>query len=138
MQLKRDTDYAMRIIMRLAQQDAIPGKLTAPVSLLEICRETGVPRTSAARICNRMVDAGMLQSATSGSPTTQAYISLCDPNAITAKDVICLTEGRLDLFAVFDKNTELYRRFGEVFDDAARRIDEALSDVTVGDILKKQ
>ena len=56
MQLKRDTEYALRILMCVARQE--DGRMTA----LEISKRTAVPASIAARLCQKMTDAKLMKS----------------------------------------------------------------------------
>ena len=60
MQLKRDTDYAIRILLVMAEP-ALSKKELQGLDLKTICEKTSVSRQIAIRLCGLLSDAGFIK-----------------------------------------------------------------------------
>ena len=132
MQLKRDTDFALRLLLCVAEHgckenDAIP--------LQTLSTRAKVPVTIAGRLCTKMVDSGLLQCVCKpgGARGYLPTASLCGKNLY---DVICAIEGHDDLFAIFDKSTALFASGLKVFARADQKFVDAMKQVTLHQLME--
>lgn len=136
MQLKRDTDYALRILLCAVQktrQDEV--WMTIP----EISKQTSIPATITGRLCRKLTDAKLLQVMELTEDASRYAMYAIDPASLhkSVFDVICVIEGRSDLFAIFNKSTELYSLCKEFFEDTDRNLTDSLKRMTLSAFQKK-
>ena len=124
MQLKRDTEYALRILMCAAKQTQ------NGITALEISRHTAVPVSITIRLCKKLADAKLMQ-AVSISKNTTGYLLCEEALNQTLYDVISIVEGHSELFAVFDKTTEMFSAGLQYFEDAEKKITCLLKQLTL-------
>lgn len=110
MQLKRDTEYALRILNAIARSSDIrkdPPYIGVPLS--EIRALSGVPGVAIDRICSKLESAGLIacQKEKSGE---KVYTAASDLRQKSLLDVIRTTEQGIPLFAVFDKDSGFFQR----------------------------
>lgn len=130
MQLKRDTDYALRMLLYLArQEDSGESGIAVP----EISRQTSIPVAVASRLCKKLENARLLKMVESAGHRAQ-FAPHNDVLDKTVFDVICAAEGNCSLFAVFDKTTELYAAGKDVFETIERKLADALAHITIGEL----
>lgn len=133
MQFKRDTDYALRLLLCAARQrQADPPEI--PVQVLS--REAQVPLTIANRLCAKMVDAELLRTVNSAG-NARGYLLSENAMSRTLYDVVCAIEGHSDLFAVFDQSTELFSNGQVHFQAAEGQFESALSKVTLQQLIEQ-
>ncbi len=101
MQLKRDTDYALRLLLCAARNADPKG-----ISLQELCRQTLVPRTIAARLCHTLAQENILKENSIESHLYYSFNYMASEK--TLFDIIQTTEGTVSLFNVFDRSSEVY------------------------------
>lgn len=130
MQLKRDTDYALRILLFIAKQKSQDG---AGVTIAELSKNTAVPTTITSRLCRKLSDAGFLDPVDKCTKYTIPYSALKK----TILDVICAVEGYGNLFAVFDPSTELYAICKDYFGQVNQQLENSLKSITVADLIDK-
>ncbi len=100
MQLKRDTDYALRLWLCIF-------KSKSEMTLVELCKATAVPKTIALRLCQRLLEANLLSVTGDGDTGSSYFISPSAAN-MTLFDLIQAVEGSCKLFAVFDQTNAQY------------------------------
>lgn len=127
MQLKRDTDYALRLLLCAARQTC--GKASG-ISLQDLSRETMVPTAIATRLCLKMTDADLLQPAVNSGKAKRYLLGKGAMNK-TLYDVICAVEAHNDIFAVFDRSTELFSSGSSYFQRVEQELESALNKVTL-------
>ena len=133
MQLKRDTDYALKILLNIAESINASENSEA-VSLREISLNTKIPKQIAGRLCERLSEAGFIHECTEGGTGTYAADEVLSD--VTLFDVVEAVEGTSEIFAVFDKNSELYRKYGSALDHTEGKIADELKKLSIGTILK--
>lgn len=131
MQLKRDTDYAIRILLVMAEP-ALNKKELQRMDLKTICEKTSVPRQIALRLCGLLSDAGFMKEETDGSTT---YIPGNDLLEKTVLDIIDAVEGQSNLFAVFDRRAEIYTKYGLALASVNAALSDELNKITIRTIL---
>jgi|GEM_PF-1315329 len=110
MQLKRDTDYAVRILYCLHQNHvADKSAVRKGVTISEIAMQTGTPKPVAGRICESLKEKGMIYLTDEQPATEKAYYSTEELLKYSLLDVIEAVEGTGEIFAVFDKRSEAYK-----------------------------
>ena len=76
MQLKRDTDFALRILFCLKQNhDKKDAEGPEGLTLTEIAKQTGVPKLAAGRICDCLQARGMIRLSGDREYTEKEYSS---------------------------------------------------------------
>ena len=130
MQLKRDTDYALRLVLGVAKYADENGIL-----LVELCRHASVPQTIAARLCSKLVKAELLKENKTESQMT--YSGGDNFQNKTLLDVVQAIEGTADMFAVFDRSTELYACGKYEFALSERQLTESLGGISLQKLTNK-
>ena len=139
MQLKRDTDFALRILFCLKQnhdkKDAEgPGGLT----LTEIAKRAGVPKLAAGRICDCLQARGMIRLSGGQEHTEKAYFSAEELLTFSLLDIVEAVEGTGQLFAVFSRNSSMYRSCGDQIMKAQQRAEDVLAKTTLDILFNSQ
>ena len=132
MQLKRDTDYAIRILLVMAEP-ALSKKELQGLDLKTICEKTSVPRQIAIRLCGLLSDAGFIKKEETDGSTT--YIPESDLLEKTVLDIIDAVEGQSNLFAVFDRRAEIYTKYGLALASVNAALSAELNKITLQTIL---
>lgn len=127
MQLKRDTDYAFRILLVMAE--SATDKEFQGLKAKEICEKTDVPRQIVLRLCNLLSAMGFIKKDEADKSTI--YIPESDLPKKTLLDVIQVIEGQTNLFAVFDRRTEIYQRYGFMTESVNNILSNELSKITL-------
>ena len=137
MQLKRDTDYALRILFHIGEQCSAKEEVPSGLSLLDISSRTGIPRISAQRICGYFVASKALLSARTKDNETRYYPG---PRFYRQSllSIIETIERSADLFAVFEKNSHFYKLRGQRLQAAQQAVEQTLDDITLEDLLTKK
>lgn len=133
MQLKRDTDYALRILLCAAKQDP---ENKFGMTVPEFSKNTSVPVTIASRLCRNLADAKFL-NVTDPSDGCVRYMLRQSAFKKTLLNVICAVEDHGDLFAVFDRATELYAICRDYFDKVNHQLSNSLNSITIAELLEK-
>jgi len=134
MQLKRDTDYALRIILCIGESWLDSRADPDGLSLSEISLHTGVPKISVNRICGNLKDRMILSS----GRTTEKSVSFYPCPAffrLSLLDIIEASEDNVNLFALFDRTNRLYSAQTERLQRVQNDIESILSGTTVEDLL---
>ncbi len=127
MQLKRNTDYALRILLCVAEYPDENG-----IPLPKLCKHSSIPHTIAVRLCRKLVDENILTETTIGNRTFFAINP--GANNITLYDVILAIEGTVDLFAVFDHSTELYMQCGDNLNIIEEWLTKGLKEINIREL----
>lgn len=135
MQLKRDTDFALRILFCIKQnQDKKDAESPGGLTLTEIAKQTGVPKLAAGRICDRLQVKGMIRLSGEQEHMEKTYSSTEELLTFSLLDIIEAVEGTGQLFAVFNRNSSMYRSCRGQIMKAQKRAENALAKTTL-DIL---
>lgn len=110
--------------MCVARQE--DGRMTA----LEISKRTAVPASIAARLCQKMTDAKLMKSVDISKNSTGYLMSDGALNK-TLYDVISAVEGHSELFAVFDRTTEMFSAGSQYFEGAEEKLTDLLKQLTL-------
>ena len=131
MQLKRDTDYAFRIVCCVSRLSEGEDGAHA-VTLLTIIRQTGVARRNAKRVCDYLSDSDVLKKQDSGG-----VIAFSKGEAwkrASLLDVVSAVEGTADIFAVFDKKQQAFRDMEDRLGLVKEAVEEALKSVRLDEL----
>ena len=104
MQLRRETDYALRIMIFFS---SLQRTNKEKVSFGEICRETKVPFLSAKRICQTFERKGWAEFFEEGTNLTVTPISTIED--ITLQNILEVFDDEVKPFHIFDKRNKQYR-----------------------------
>jgi len=135
MQLKRETDYALRIVFYIGEQWAEKGRSSCGFDLSELSMQAGVPRLAAGRVCGYLENGGIIVSyrADSGElrwrPCEGFY-------GRTMLDIIEAVEGQVQLFAVFDRKNRFFGMYGAKLRRLQSRFCAVFSEFSVEELLK--
>ena len=114
MQLKRDTDYAVRILyclyLRHTDDDS---NVKNGLTLSEIAMQARVPKAVAGRICEYMAEKGFIFLVDDQTAVEKTYYSTEKLLSYSLRDIIKAVEGTVEIFAVFDQRTEMYKKCGD-------------------------
>ena len=132
MQLKRDTDYALRVLYCLKQHDeANPKHQSSGLTLSEIAAQTGLTRLVAARICECLCDKGILRESKRPDKEDTIFSPRQALSSLTLLDVVVDVEGTGQLFAVFDKKSAAYRSCEAEMMSVQRNAEKVLAQTTL-------
>jgi len=136
MQLKRDNDYAMRILFCLKETIVFgEDKQQISFTLSEIASKCGLMRTSTRRICDCLAESGLIHiSKTDGTGETAYY---ADPSMLKRSllDVVEAIENTGKIFAVFDKKTRMYKKCRNKLERVERKCERVLATAFLEDLI---
>lgn len=132
MQLKKDTDYAIRILLVMAEA-VQEKKETQGWKIKAISENAVVPRQIALRLCNLLSDAGFIKKEEADGCTT--FIPGSGLLEKTVLDIIDAVEGQSNLFAVFDRRTDIYTKYGLALASVNAALSDELNTITIQVIL---
>ena len=139
MQLKRDTDYALRILYCLKlNNDDRGADTTHGMTLTEIAAQTGTPKIVAGRVCENLKENGMIQMISEQEAAERVYASDGTLLNTTLLDVIEAVEGTGQLFAVFDKRSAVYKNCEMQIQNVQKRTDKVLARATLGKLFEQE
>ena len=126
MQLKRDTEYALRIMVYMAEYLKSHASQKG-ISSSNVISKTGIPLVSFNRICERLGDKGIIVRKNYNEGEKMLY-----PGKFFWEQSIfslgeCM-EGNMDIFAVFDKNTFLTHTYGKELMNIQKEVKDVLMD----------
>ena len=133
MQLKRDTEYAMRIMVYIAEHLKQSGKRTGTPSSTVIAN-TGIPMVTSNRICSRLEDTGMIRKEISKDGEKWLYPG----NGFWEQSILSIgeaVEGNMKIFVIFDKNSSLSQSYGKKLQETQNSLDYILSKTTLESIV---
>lgn len=133
MQLKRDTDYALRIILYIVKQSE-PEKTW--LSIYDLSKNTAVSPAIIARLCRSLAEAKIL-NVTPSTDKTVKFALRRGAMKKTVLDIIRAVEGHNDLFAVFNRSTELYCICKDYFDETEQQFTDSLEALTIMQLKEK-
>ena len=132
MQLKLTTDYALRLLCRLANE-------RHPLSVRELSEDLGIPKRYTAKVMGTLKDAGLVES-TSGAKG--GYELMGSPCSVTLLDVVKAVEGTTDVSprrqdpdTPYSSNPGANHRIHQAYDILQRGIEFGLSRITVADLI---
>ena len=134
MQLKRDTEYALRIQFCFESGNAQEEAPSQSLTINELCVGTGIPRIGLVRICARLEEAGFIRSET-GETGEVCYRHTDSLKNATLLDIIRVTEPGSQLFGVFDRSSLFYKAREHQLQAYQDRFEQFLSQLTMGSIL---
>ena len=134
MQLKRDTDYALRILFYIGGQQSGTDAASNGFSSSDISTQTGVPRMSVDRICGYLGEKRIIAAKTAENGE---YLYYPGPGfgRKSLLEVVRAAEGGADIFAVFDRKSPFYRAHGARLREIQAGLDKLLSDISLKDFL---
>ena len=137
MQLKRDTEYALRILFCFETELMEKQTGADGLSIGEIGTRSGVPRVGADRVCGYLEEAGLIASSSKGSGET-VYQPKTDLRDTSLLDVLRLTEPSSQLFAVFDKSSFFYKIAEPQLQEVQTAAEKIMSELTIGRIAEAE
>ncbi len=134
MQLKRDTDYALRIMICTAKHIQ-KNNIDKGVLMADIATDTGIPKLAFNRICSRLEEKGMLYTATGAKGEKLLYpgVDFWQQSILTIGEAV---EGNMKVFILFDKNASPAPYYKESLTKAQKNLEDALSDATLESMLE--
>lgn len=139
MQLKRDTDYALRVMHCLktaGESDAQSDRQR--LTLSEIALRTSIPRIMAGRICSRLHAKGMIALCCDREGGELVYHMESGPLQYTLLDVVNIMEGTSRLFAVFDPRTSMYRGCENVLNEVQNEFEKLMVAISLEKLFEKR
>lgn len=133
MQMKRDTEYALRILYAVAGGPAPKEEpFRGGATLNDISALSGVPRIGIDRICGQLEAAGLIQSRSEEGGEV-LYAPAPDLMQKSLLDITRATEQGMSLFAVFDKGSDFFFRNEARILRLQDRAETLLNDEKLGD-----
>jgi len=139
MQLKRDTDYAIRVLFCL--KDTIVsegGKRQISFTLSEIASNIGLMRPTTRRICDLLTERGLIRRSDTGAAGEIAYYAERSMLRHSLLDVIEAVESTGNILAVFDRKTHMYRNCKTELGRVRKRCERILSSALLEDVIGKK
>ena len=139
MQLKRETDFAIRILYCLYRNcaDREFGNRLG-LTLTEIAAQTKVPKTIAGRICEYLLDKKMIHFVPWEEYSEKSFHATSALLAFSLKDVVEAVEGHGRLFAIFDKNSNAFAACRDQLLMVEEKVDEVLEETTLGMLFERK
>lgn len=134
MQLKKDTDYAWRIMICTAkhiQKD----NYNKGVLMADIVADTGIPKPAFNRICSTLEEKGMLYTAIGAKGERLLYpgVDFWQQSILSIGEAV---EGNMKVFVLFDKNAGPTRYYAESLTKIQNNLEDVLSDATLESMLR--
>ena len=101
MNLQRNTDYALRIIICILKLCSNKTIYRHGISMYNICVQTGVQNFTASRICELLCQKNLLLSSYATDGSSSGYLPSESLERLTLLELINIIEGNTDLFALF-------------------------------------
>ena len=134
MQLKRDTEYAMRIMICIAEDRRKNGKKSGvPVS--NVISSTGIPKVTFDRICGNLEEKGMIRKEITGEGEKYMYPGkgFWKQSVLSIGEAI---EGNMEMFAVFDRSSCVIQKYGDKLKETQEKLNHVLSEITMESIVE--
>jgi len=136
MQLKRDTDFALRMLFCLKQhRDNTEIDESNGLTLTEIAAQTGVPRIVAKRICECLQAKKVLFVSYNQEDDEKTFYSAGDLSAFSLLDVIEAVEGTGRLFAAFSRSSSMYKNCKDQILKIQKKTENILSKTSLDSFL---
>ena len=126
MQLKKETGYALHILLCMAE--------AAPMSIKEICSKTRIPWQPALRTCRVLVENGCLKARETGNVIY--YLAGHQVTELSMYDVIRMTEGENGLFSLLSQDDALWQTCGRMLAETGGEVEKTLKGVTIGMLMQ--
>lgn len=132
MLLKRDTDVALRVLFCLKQNcERNDAEGSRGLTLAEIAKRTGVPKLTAGRICDCLLARGMIHQSLEQNQSEKIYYSTKELGSFSLLDVVKATERTVQIFGLFDRNSNMYKHCRDRIMDTQKIIENLLSKTTL-------
>ena len=135
MQLKRDTDFAIRILFSIKADFEKKGAEGAGLTVSELSARTGLPKLTVARLSEHLEEKGMLKALPDQPGAERVYYSANGFLGYSLLDVIEAVEGNCRIFSVFDKHNPSYRKYGGQLEKLENDIETLLANVPLSRLL---
>ena len=138
MQLKRETDYALRVLFCLKEtilMDAEGPQKSLSVS--QIATHIGGMRTTTQRICERLAQAELIRTSSADDRGEKTYYATPDMLTRSMLDVVEAIEGTGKVFAVFDRRSLLYKTCGKKLDRVQKKYERYLASTPLTSLIGK-
>ena len=106
MNLQRNTDYALRIIICILELCKKKSAYRHGISIYNICIQTGVQKITASRICESLYQKNLLIQSLPRDGSPSGYLPSDSLERLTLLELIYIIEGNTDIFALFNKNNK--------------------------------
>ena len=137
MQLKRDTDVAIRILYCLNQnRESQSAGETNGLTLAALAAQTGVPKTVVGRICEYLYRDGMIRLSPEMENGEKTYFAGEELLSVSLLKVVTAVEGTVQLFAVFDQTSAAYKRGQTQIKTVQEKVERVLSETRMGQLLE--
>ena len=137
MQLKRDTDYALRILFCLREKQAEDiSRRTAGWTLPEMAATIGAPKLAVSRVCEKLSKAGLIRFCPAPERGGKKCLFPADLAGRSLLEVTRAVEDTGDIFAVFDAGTPMYQHCEGRLKEAQEQVKEALEGISLQRLLK--
>lgn len=137
MQLKRDTEYALRILYCIGAQCPEKDAVQRGLTVGEICARSGVPKLGVRRLCAILTGAQFLVCRTRENGDV-FYLPGQDLRQTSLLQVVRITEPGTQLFAVFEKGSAFYKSTAIALQTCQTEVEKILSGVTIGSLLQAE
>ncbi len=136
MQLKRETEYALRIMICLAEQfGSIRADMTG-IQMTEIIERTNIPKIVFGRIFTLLEERDLVRKAanTAGETTVFPGKKFWNQSLLS---VALIIEGNMNIFFIFDQTFSVFLPYKDQFMRIQKEIEQVLSQMTMKEISKQ-
>ena len=133
MQLKRDTEYALRIMICIAEDIKNNGGQEG-IRCTKVLAETGIPLVGFYRICRQLEENGLVRNEIKANGEKWMYPGdgFWDQSILSIGEAM---EGTMKLFAVFDKNSYLSQQYGKKLNETQTSLNKILIKTTMKELV---
>ncbi len=131
MYFKRDTDYALRIMLCLAKAKK---EKKSGLMLREISWETNIPMTASRRILNIFIENGFVSFYEQNGRGSTFFI--CEnTDELSLMDILRAVEDNTEILGNFDKENKIYNTYNDLLPYIERKIYHQFENMTLNQIL---
>lgn len=134
MQLKRESDYTLRIAIFLTREQI--AEENKGIKFKNVCAQTGVPLTVAKRICGMLAEKNLIEIIDDNS----CVMIMAKPGLKnkTIYEILDISDDGGSVFAVFNRKNKQYENCGSVFNTIDDQIHRSFKQITVGTLANMQ
>ncbi|WP_407383529.1 hypothetical protein [Ruminococcus sp.] len=136
MNLQRNTDYALRIIICILKLCSNKTVYKNGISMYNICIQTGVQKITASRICESLYHKDLLIMSVPKDGSASCYLPSKKLEKLTLLELIEIIEGNTNIFTLFNSEHKFIKPNKSLLFDINSRINTHLIQVNMKDFTR--